>query len=278
MRRLVLIGLLFNLAGCKKPTTPAASATPVAETTGGALQGAPTPTPAPTLAGAATEEPPAPPPLPRPNFAADVDFATQFAGWRDYTLAQPQPEYALNEWSRNVPAKGRLVCPDVPMVNYRGTKLNYGKTMRLYEGVVPHIQHMEDIIIRVATEVYGRAPSRLQTLGTLNCRRMRTYPTYISEHAFANAIDLAGFEFAPATKAQRAAIPKALWGSQVVTVLRDWKGGRGVKATHQQFLHKLIVELIKEDVFTLYLGPGFPGHEDHFHMDMSNFRMIDMAE
>lgn len=257
---------------CSKPATSTAAAAP-APATLAALPEAIVPLaastdPAPTIAA---------PPLPRPEFTADIDFATQLNGWSEYMLAQPQPAYPLNEWSRNVPAKGRLPCPDVPMVNYRGTKLNYGKTMKLYQELVPHIVKMEDIIIQVAKEVYGRAPSRLQTLGTLNCRRMRTYPTYISEHAFANAIDLAGFEFAPATKSQRAGLPKKLWGAQVVTVLGDWNGGRGNKATHQVFLHKLILELIKNDVFTLYLGPGFPGHEDHFHLDMSNFRMIDLS-
>ncbi len=269
---MVMAASLGAVNACSKPATSTAAAAPL-PTTVVALPEAIIPT-APSVGEAPSL---ATPPLPRPAFATDVDFATQFDGWKEYMLAQPQPAYPLNEWSRTVPAKGRLPCPDVPMVNYRGSKLNYGKTMKLYQELVPHIEKMEDIIIQVAKDVYGRAPSRLQTLGTLNCRRMRTYPTYISEHAFANAIDLAGFEFAAATKSQRATLPKALWGAQVVTVLGDWKGGRGNKATHQVFLHKLILELIKNDVFTLYLGPGFPGHEDHFHLDMSNFRMIDLS-
>jgi hypothetical protein len=211
-----------------------------------------------------------------PEFPDGTDFETELAGWTEYTLQRPMPEYPLNELGRNVPAKGRLVCPDVTMVDYRSKKLNYGKSLRVYEGLVPHIEEMEATIIRVANSVYGRPPSHLQTLGTLNCRRMRTYPTYLSEHAFANAIDLAGFQFPAATKAQRANITKALWGAQSVTVLGDWKGGRGNKAVHQRFLHALILELIKQDTFRLYLGPGFPGHEDHFHLDMSNFRMIDL--
>ncbi len=270
---MVMTASLSAAGACSKPVTASAAAAPAPSTLVAFPEAM-----VPTVAGASAQEPTlAAPSLPRPEFTTDVDFSTQFNGWREYMLAQPQPAYPLNEWSRTVPAKGRLPCPDVPMVNYRGTKLNYGKTMRLYQELVPRIAKMEDIIIQVAKEVYGRAPSRLQTLGTLNCRRMRTYPTYISEHAFANAIDLAGFEFAAATKSQRASVPKKLWGAQVVTVLGDWNGGRGNKATHQAFLHKLILELVKNDVFTLYLGPGFPGHEDHFHLDMSNFRMIDLV-
>jgi hypothetical protein len=226
--------------------------------------------------GAPVPVPAAPASIARPALQPDASFADRLAAWTTYTLQLPMPEYPLNDWTRTVPATGKLQCPDVAMVNYKGTTLKYGKSLRVYEGLVPHIEKMETIIVEVATHFYGRAPKRVRTLGTLNCRRMRTYPTYISEHAFANAIDIEGFEFAPATKAQRSKVDKALRGAQHITVLGDWNGGTGNKAVHQQFLQTLVLELIKQDVFTLYLGPVFPGHKNHFHFDMSNFRMVEI--
>jgi hypothetical protein len=214
--------------------------------------------------------------LGRPELSPDTPFADQLAAWTSYALALPMPDYAINDWPRTVPATGKLQCPDVAMVNYRGTTMNYGKSLRVYEGLVPHLAKMEEVMNRVALQFYGRTPRRVLTLGTLNCRRMRTYPTYISEHSFANAIDIEGFEFSAATKKQRTNIAKSLRGAQKITVLGDWDGGKGVKSIHQQFLQTLVIELLKEDVFRLYLGPVFPGHQNHFHFDMSNFRMVEI--
>lgn len=209
-------------------------------------------------------------------FTLNSDFTASLAAWSEFTLAQPLPAYPLNEHSRTVPARGKLPCPDVPLASYRGTALRYGKALRVYEGLVARLQAFEEVVAATAKEFYGRAPVRIDTLGTYNCRRMRTYPTYISEHAFGNAIDVAGFVFAPARKSERAKIRRELWGAQTVTVLRDWQGGRGAKATHQKFLQTLVMRLIENDVFRLYLGPSFPGHQDHLHLDMSNFRMIEI--
>lgn len=191
-------------------------------------------------------------------------------------MAKPLAPYPLDAYARIVPAKGKLQCPDVPVVGYAGTTVRYGKRLPVYREFVPALQAFEQTVAEVSARFYGRASKRMHTLGTLNCRRMRTYPTYLSEHAFGNAIDIDAFYIPAATRAERKRLPRELWGAMEISVDRHWSGGKGLRALHQQFLQTLVLETIQRDHFRLLLGPAFPGHADHFHFDMSNFRMIEI--
>ena len=214
-----------------------------------------------------------------PTFAADADFATRLAGLSAWSTSQPQPAYPLDAISRDVPARGRLRCPEVTTVTYRGKVLSYGRSITVAAELVPALEELEHIIRDVAIATYGRAPTKIRTLGTYNCRRMRLYSTLLSEHGLANAIDVEGFEFGPLPKvgkAERDRIPVNVRGRFTVLIQRHWQGGTGARATHQHFLQELILRLIERDVFRVYLGPNYPGHQNHFHLDMSNFRMVDI--
>ena len=84
-------------------------------------------------------------------------------------------------------------------------------------------------------------PKRLRHIGTFACRRIRTYPNYLSEHALGNAIDIEGFEFGPLDRRARERVPRALWRPFAVTVLKHWRGGdiegRDPASVHARFLH-----------------------------------------
>jgi hypothetical protein len=34
----------------------------------------------------------------------------------------------------------------------------------------------------------------------------------------------------------------------------------------------------RKDVFRVLLGPGYPGHQNHFHFDMAPFTMVQIFE
>jgi hypothetical protein len=99
-----------------------------------------------------------------------------------------------------------------------------------------------------AEAILGRNVARIEHFGTYNCRPIRGDPRALSEHAFANAIDVSGFD---------------LTDGRQVSVLKDYSspGPPGV------FLHRIHDAACM--VFGHTLGPDFNAdHKDHFHLDM----------
>lgn len=193
----------------------------------------------------------------------------------DAAAAEPLDTYALDATSRTIPAKGAFTCPQADLVDYAGTSLKLHKQVRLHRSFVPRIAELERVIIDVATAVYGRAPTKVVHMGGYVCRRMKTYPQLLSEHALGNALDIGSFEFARATAATKAAAPAGLAGAFTVSVDKHWSATRGTSAVHARFLRALADALIaRADLFRVMLGPSWPGHGDHFHVDNSTYRLI----
>ena len=102
---------------------------------------------------------------------------------------------------------------------------------------------------RAAREHLGEKLARVHHFGTYSCRRQygRAAGSW-SEHAFANAWDVASFE----TRSGR-----------VVSVLRGWNGADDERA----FLRAARDAAC--DVFRVTLSPDYnSAHADHFHLDM----------
>ncbi len=102
-----------------------------------------------------------------------------------------------------------------------------------------------------AQEIFGSGIARIEHLGAYNCRRIRgTGSTAWSQHATANAIDIAAF---------------ILEDGRRVSVLDDWEGD-GAEA---QFLRQ-----VRDGgcgVFSTVLSPDFnAAHADHFHFDQTS--------
>lgn len=194
----------------------------------------------------------------------------------DNAEAVPLDTYDLDAVSREIPPTGRFGCPEVDLVSYRGGAIRLHKPARVHRAFVERLRRFEAVVAEVAVQIYGRAPKRMRHVGGFVCRRMKTYPTLLSEHSLGNALDIEAFEFAGATRAQRAAAPKGLRGAFRVTVDAHWSATRGVGALHSRFLRALADALIaRPDIFRVMLGPSYPGHQDHLHFDASNFRSID---
>ena len=132
-----------------------------------------------------------------------------------------------------------------------------------------------------ASEIDGWAPRRIAQMGTYKCRRMRRYTNLLSEHGLGNAIDVSGFDFGPLPRGDLLpeGIPKRLRRPFSVRVLDHWNARGKLGALHSRFLRTLATRLIdRRDIFRVLLGPAWPGHHNHFHFDMSNYRLVAIFE
>ena len=104
-----------------------------------------------------------------------------------------------------------------------------------------------------AQSILGSGVKRIHHAGTYSCRRQRGNGSGAwSEHAFANAWDITGFE---------------LDDGRVISIYKDWQGGRSKQAkARRKFLHKARDKACR--VFRVVLSPDFnAAHKDHFHFD-----------
>lgn len=178
--------------------------------------------------------------------------------------------YPLDDVLRRLEPKAAVKCDPAALRTYKGTTLAYAGSVLVDPAFVERLARFEEIVNRVALDVYGRTPSKLLHAGAYACRKSRNRSTRLSEHALGNALDVVGFTFAPATKAQRATLPKHAHGAFRVTVGQHWKAERSELARlHREFLRTLAAEVVEADVFRVILGPSHPGHADHLHFDMS---------
>jgi hypothetical protein len=88
---------------------------------------------------------------------------------------------------------------------------------------------------------------------------MAAYPGWVSEHAYANAIDLARF---------------TLRNGVTIDVQRDFdKGAEPPARKAGAFLRTVSQRAYDEEVFSHVLTPFFDAHHrDHFHLDLARYR------
>jgi len=185
--------------------------------------------------------------------------------------------YPLDAIPRVLEPGQALPCGSARLVAYRGERMRLAKTRHVDPAFVPKLEGLEALVEATALEVYGRSPRQLVHLGTQACRHMRRYPDWVSEHALGNAIDVAGFDFGPLPRGQAlpAGLPPALRRAFSVRVDAHWSGSRGPSAVHARFLRTLAQRLIERpDLFRCVLGPAYPGHHDHLHLDFAPYRVV----
>jgi hypothetical protein len=110
---------------------------------------------------------------------------------------------------------------------------------------------MRDVVQPAAERRYGSVVTSIHHFGTYSCRNVAG-TSHRSQHATANAIDIAGFTLA---------------NGQSVSVLKDWNG----KPEAQDFLRE-----VRDDgcrIFSANLNPDYnAAHRDHFHLDLGLFQ------
>ena len=108
------------------------------------------------------------------------------------------------------------------------------------------------IVQPAAFDLMGQAVVRIDHFGSYSCRRMYGKAAGpVSQHATANALDVARFHLAD---------------GQVISVARDWKD----KGPKGQFLHRIRDGACR--VFVVTLSPDYnSAHADHLHLDMGTW-------
>jgi hypothetical protein len=117
----------------------------------------------------------------------------------------------------------------------------------------------EKIVQEEATATFQSKVARIDHLGTYNCRDMQARPGWVSEHSYANAIDLARF---------------VLKDGRTIDVARDFDlGDDEPKKAGGLFLRTVSRRANDEDVFSHVLTPFWDAlHRNHFHLDLSRYR------
>jgi len=146
-----------------------------------------------------------------------------------------------------------------------GCKVEYG--VRLARAGNIRISNAPLLTCRMATElaefeqgklqstakrILGSEIKRIKHIGTYNCRSMRQYKGIISQHGYANAIDVSGF---------------ILKDGRSISVAKDWNGN-GKKA---RFLKAVASSACQ--AFRVSVSPdGDANHWNHLHWDMGIYR------
>lgn len=103
------------------------------------------------------------------------------------------------------------------------------------------------VVQPLAQKHFGQPVVKIHHIGTYNCRPVRGYSTLLSEHAYANAIDIAGFQ---------------LQDGRIISIKTYWNQ-QGPEA---KFLYDVAQKACKR--FRRVLTPNYnAAHHDHFHFD-----------
>jgi hypothetical protein len=98
---------------------------------------------------------------------------------------------------------------------------------------------------------FGLPVVEINQLDAYSCRTVDSIPgESLSEHAFGNAIDIAGYTLAD---------------GRSITVKKDFLRG---DPRARGFLHEIFAAACAR--FKTALGPGYPQHDDHFHLDLAH--------
>jgi hypothetical protein len=180
--------------------------------------------------------------------------------------------YELDDLDRAGPERGKKpTCAHDAIVAYGGKTVRYDAPASVHRAFVERLAKFEELVAEVAIEVYGRAPKLLHHAGGYMCRT--SWRGRLSEHAFGNALDVAGFTFGAISKDDLAKLRDRgieLGASERRTfrigVGETWRPTGGANAKH--FFAVLLDRVrARDDVFRGMIGPPDPAHTTHLHLD-----------
>jgi hypothetical protein len=157
--------------------------------------------------------------------------------------------------------KSKITCGAPEVILYLGSpeKIGYSSAPMLTCTMVLALARFETVIQQEAVRDFGKRVKRIDHLGTYSCREMAAYPGWVSEHSYANAIDLAVF---------------TLEDGRVISVLKDFQKTETEPTNpNALFLRTISHRAYDEDLFSNVLTEYFDKlHKNHFHLDMSRYR------
>ncbi len=121
------------------------------------------------------------------------------------------------------------------------------------------LSRFEVVVQEEAKRHLGRPVKKIRHMGTYNCREMAAYPGWVSEHSYANAIDIRSF---------------TLKGGREIPVLGNYGEPGAPQTPAERFLQGIARRTVDEDIFSVVLTPAFDRlHRNHFHLDMARYRV-----
>jgi hypothetical protein len=153
------------------------------------------------------------------------------------------------------PDAGANPCPLPGSFVIENTTIDYGQEMASSCALAAAIYVWEREVVQPAAQRRLGAPVvGIDTYGTFACRNVYNQQSgRRSEHASANALDVAGFRLADGRR---------------ITLLKGWASGDDTAA----FLRDVRDNSCK--IFNGVLGPDYNrAHADHFHLDMGPYRI-----
>jgi len=117
--------------------------------------------------------------------------------------------------------------------------------------MIPQVERwVRESISPAARYYFGSELTEISIAGSYSCRPMNHVSgAKLSEHGYANALDVSGFTLADGRK---------------ISVKRDWNGSEAEQA-FLRTVHRGACEK-----FTTVLGPNYDrAHNDHFHVDLA---------
>lgn len=158
---------------------------------------------------------------------------------------------------------GVYTCGAEQVVRYKGGpgEIKYAKSSPLLTCTMAlALASLERVVQEEAEATFGSRVVKIDHMGTYNCRKMANYD-FISEHSFANGIDLQAFTLANGKK---------------ISVLDHFKPDVADEDCDDRakFLRRVSNRLWDEKVFSVVITPYFDNlHRNHIHVDLARYRV-----
>jgi hypothetical protein len=192
----------------------------------------------------------------------------------DWEVAPPEP---IDDCEGKLHAAGVVFAPaELPVKEAKGKRptcgveqavvykrgpagIRYNTAPVVSCGMALGLARLEHVLNEEAERHLGSKVVRIEQGGTYNCRRMARFD-WVSEHAYANAIDIKSF---------------TLKNGHQITVLGSFgKLDAEPKRPAGRFLRRVANRLYDEGTFSVVITPFFDAlHRDHFHLDQARYRI-----
>lgn len=155
----------------------------------------------------------------------------------------------------------RPTCGTPQAVVYRRgpAKVRYSSAPILTCGMALGLARFEQVLAEEAERQLGQSVVRIEQGGTYNCRKMARFDL-VSEHAYANAIDIRSV---------------TLKNGRKLAVLSTFgKLEADPKRPEARFWRTVAQRLYDEGTFSVVITPFFDAlHKDHLHFDQARYRV-----
>jgi hypothetical protein len=159
-------------------------------------------------------------------------------------------------------ARSTLTCGSEQVVEYlgSGSGIRYNAAPVVTCTMALGLASFERMLQEEARAHLGTRVKRVVQMGTYSCRRMARYASMVSEHSYANAIDLKSL---------------TLDDGRSIAVVKDFGPLEEDPPTPEgRFLRTVARRAFDEKIFSVVLTPRYDAlHRDHFHLDMARYRV-----